>query len=62
MIGAMFVNNFLEFRGWSNSRLHTADAITLPMVLAGGAGLLVFGVMVPSRERRKVRQAESPGE
>ena len=61
MNGAILVNTFLEFRGWSYSRLDTVRSITPPIVLAGAATFGI-GVVVLFRERRKTRQAESPGE
>jgi uncharacterized membrane protein YhaH (DUF805 family) len=60
MIGDSLANEFAEYRGWSPSRLDTLNWITLPL---GLAGLVLVGIGTAKllRERRKARQAESPG-
>jgi hypothetical protein len=61
MNSAVLANEFLEFRGWSSSRLDTVHSITTPVTLAGAATLGI-GLVILFRERRDARQAESAGE
>jgi hypothetical protein len=58
--GAVDALGFAHLRGWTDSRIVALESVTIPVMLSGCA-LLIVGVILQSRERRKARRA-GPGD